>query len=298
MSGKQISLPLLNSVGFTNIEQLFLDIFTDRIYYVRNGTGYVHDLTTNTTLPLPAEMNEALRSRRIIAAHGQYLALATGGGLAGTGDVVVYDTGTGTSTSQTIYIGYDDNRVLLFWINGKGYRLFMDARGAPYSHPVVKRGGLFQRTEQTVDNVMSLYLENHPESYRVPSQDEMMDYWGKVVFSFDNDWFFKDRKPILQLRTNGQAGENEAAFSVRNVYILQDGRLAVEIENRLAVMDITSRRSEIIDDPATVERVLKDAALFSADDENAYLFQGHCAFNNDIYDLLQQPGNKFVFCLK
>lgn len=287
LSSERISLPLLNSIGTANIEQLFLDIITDRIYYVRNGTGYVHDLSTNKTASLPVAMNEALRTRKIIATHGRSIALASGGGLAGTGDVIVYDTEAGSSTSKTIYIGYDDNRVLLFWINGRGYRLFMEARGASYD-----------RTSKSKNDNMSLYLEDYPESYRVPSQDEMIDYWGKVVFSGDNDWFFKDRTPILVLKTNHPTGDNETKFSVRNVYILKDGRLAVEIEDRLVVMDLSTRQTEIIDEPVSVEDHLKYATLFSADDENAYLFQGYCAFNNDIYALLQESGNKFIFCLK
>lgn len=309
LSGEKAPLAFLDSMGAGKIDHLFLDVFSDKVYFLRDGIGYAYDLAAKTTVALPAPVQAALQEqvpdivgtlhkRRIIAAHASYIALADTE-LAGTGDVVVYDVHSGEKVFQTAYLGYDQNRVVLFWINGKGYRLFLNGQGKPSQYPVIKPGGLYQRTESTADVTMAIYLDENSESYHRLSDDEMMKGVGKVVFSSGNEWFFDDKTPILELQTaypHERYGESK--FSIRNIYLLEDGRLAVEIEKSLIVINLTDKHAETILDQNSIKQLLETAKLLSADDENAHYNISQCGYDAYTEAFSKEKDSVFEFCLK
>lgn len=308
LTGEHISLSFLNAIGNSKIDYLFLDVFDDRVYFVRDRVGYVYDLTAKTTTKLPETIQAVLQEgysgfgttyyRRIIAAHGSMIALADIE-LAGTGDVVVYDTVSGEKIFQTVYLGYDSNRVILFWANGKNYRLFLNGQGKPSKHPVIKTGGLYQRIESTVSDMMAIYLDENGEPYHRLSDNEMMDGIGKVVFSGSNDWFFNNKIPILEFSSAYPKEKyGESKFSVRNIYLLADGRVAVELEKDLIVIDLVDKHAEVVNDQKIIEQLIGSAKLLGADDENAHYYLNQC--NSDKYTeaVSKEKDNTFVFCLK
>jgi len=307
--GERTPLSFLDSLQPDPKKEMYFDVFNDRVYYVKDEKLSFFDVAHNTSTLLPEPIQKALQEtaqcisfppcnkRQLTGVHNNTIALQTES-MAGTGDVAVFNIQTGERVAQTVYAGYDTSRVYLLWIDGKGYRLILDAKGDPYNHPVMKEDGVYTRSEQTTANTMRIYLENHDEAYYMPSDDEFMDRWGQIVFSGGPSIYFKNRTPIFTFETNYQKAriDDASKFSVRNLYRLEDKKLGLEIEDKLVIIDPETKKVHTTSKPEEIENLLAKAVLLSGDGDQ-YNNQGRCAYTNEIYNLVKNNTVDFIFCL-
>lgn len=309
LKDEQISLPFLDLLGADPIEQVFFDIYTDTVYAKQAGVTRAYPLDTQTSSTLPEPIQTVLRTERvypeikttstpsIIAAHGPFIALLSSSSLAGTGEIAIYDVRTGTHLTDSLYLGYDQSRITVFWRDGKGYRLFLDGE-SPLTSSRGTPAGSYPRIGPKTGPKLYVYLDDYTEPFHALTHEETLEGMGKVVFG-NSAWYTKGKTPLAEF-TSSFAKERygNSKFSVRNFYLLADGRVAFEIERTLLLLDLETKRVEVVTDALSMKEVLVQARLLSADDENAHHFINACGPTTGSEAFLKQNGTKFLFCLK
>ncbi|MEK7473137.1 MAG: hypothetical protein AAB668_00190 [Patescibacteria group bacterium] len=293
-----------NSVAFDLPSQIqpdisfgtYFDVYTDRIYFVQSKQGYMYDLANGTQTSFRGDLARVAvdGSSFIAGAYDQYLALQTRGGDAGTGDVAIYDIQTGSLVSRAVYAGYDDSRTYKFWIGTLGYRLILDTNASKDGSYVVGSG-----------DRMDFYLDEINESYQplgssFESSDTLFNDLGKIPFSHSAE-SLNGRIPMLSVSAGtskrNPVDNQSGYFSLRSVYQIGMQQIAVEMNDGLAVIDLTNKTSYYTQNAAEIERLMVGAKLLVTDMDDYSVFA--CAYTDQIYNLLFKETEPwyFAFCL-
>mgnify|MGYP001596553779 CR=1 FL=1 len=85
-------------------------------------------------------------------------------------------------------------------------------------------------------------------------------------------------------------------FVVRNFYHMGNSQIGVEIEDKLVVVELESKKFRVVKDDDEIEHLLSHATILAADDKD-YRNQSLCAYTDSVYTLMKDPNITFQFCL-
>lgn len=298
-----IPLTFMEGLNPDSDRKIYFDVFTDHVYYVTAGEGYDFDLSTGTATLLPSPIQNALEEtncdlrdpppcsskREFVSAHNDQVALGT------FNDVAVFDMNTGERLHQTTQFGSDFSSMYFFWIGDRGYRLVSDY------HPLLATRPEQGNNDETLMNILRFYLEDHPDAYHLITQAESgPDYWGNVIYGGGvRSFYFDGKTPILTLKTLFPSvrryDDNQAKFSVREFYQLDELHVALEVEDKLIVINLVSREVESITDQTEIASLLIDADLLSSDRD--IFLQSTCLGGQSLDSLIRDGDYTFVTCI-
>ncbi|MFA5947075.1 MAG: hypothetical protein WC813_03545 [Patescibacteria group bacterium] len=300
-TGQTVSLPFMENVDADAGKFIFFDVYTDRVYYEQHGDVMMLDINSKKIKKLPDAFTRALKEescfstmvancnpRHILGAHNNELALGFQGDVA----VINIETGERTNTS---YEGGDYGGLYFFWVNSKGYRLFLD------THPAIREQ--FSRADEQIGNILWVYFDDKGDAYKtLGGEDFGPDRWGSVIYGGgERSYFFKDKTPVLTLKTdfpssNSYSEANKSQFSVRELYLLDEKSVGLVIENKLIVINLVDKEARIVRNQKEIERLISGASLLSVD-YGSYL-GNNCVWNKDAEIAAGKDGARDIFCLQ
>jgi hypothetical protein len=304
---------------------LLFDVFGGRVFYFqKNGT--VASYTPEAGIqPLPqikefistpacGSLGGCTYHPTLRGAHGPYLAFERTV-WAGTANIAVFDIRTGKREVLSTYAGYDLRRVYQFWIEGRGYRLILDATAEPESFPDVKSGGAAERTWQPPERTMRFYLESFEGApHEVPDEDFLPTHseedrilstpafpWASVAFRMSPSEYLAQRMPFFAFASTvpGPAtprfGDDVRYFTVRSLYRLDSGHIGLEVNDALLVIDLSTRTVTPVTDEQDIEKRLARAIPIAVDDDDP-TGPGYCPENDDTLERTRD-GATFEGCV-
>ena len=284
--------PIKTTAEYTNI---FFDKYDDRVFYQQDHQLYIHDIQAQSTRALPYR-GGSIKNYEVADVYKNRLLLRK-------------NQGVSAATAQFIPYNLDENR-----ISRRDY----DSTILSSEHTVLvaftmgeERWRLYLTLKPAVANrsdTLSLYLKGydsgqHPELIgdsrngfmATPARDDVFARGRNAGPDLDVPALVRVSTKAPTIFGNVLSG---TPFRIREVYALPGQRVAVAIDDRLAVIDVKQSTAVIIEDEGRIRQLLPKAELLAAPIENqfSYYTESHCF--PDQYPGPTIENAKFAFCLE
>jgi hypothetical protein len=299
--GKRVALELSDKI-FENTEydrykdgSIFFDKANDRIYFIENNRVKYYDIndqkiiTTNVPVRPKQEREGHLvmpNKEDIAGAYGDYVVLESRGDYGKDSQFHSFNVNTGKKSSDRAWTTQNEyKQSYQLFLDEKGYKLILDSK-TNKSFPVMKTGGLYRRTVESSEESLGIYLKENDYSY-----EEWIEDQPKTIEEMLRTTDFKELQEqeenhenatlLLEVKTNLPEHVNSSryqrTFKIRNLFKVDENRLALEIDNSIALIDFESFEANLIEDPGEIENFLKDSILLAPPTANNFDF-GHEAY--------------------
>jgi hypothetical protein len=280
--------PIKTTDESTNI---FFDKYDDRLFYQKDHKLYMYDIQAQSTRTLPYR-GGSVKDYEVAGVYKNRLLLRK-------------NQGVSAATAQFTPYDLDENR-----ISPRDY----DSTILSSEHTVLvaftmgeERQRLYLTMKPAVANrsdTLSIYLKGY-DSDKYPDLKTVSSPLpaGDDVFargrSAGPDL---ERRPLIRVSTRALTifGDvlSGTPFRIREVYALPGQRVAVAIDDRLAVIDVKQNTAVSIEDEGRIRQLLQKAELLAAPIENqfSYYTESHCF--PDQYPGPTIENAEFAFCLE
>ena len=277
---------------YTNI---FFDKYDDRVFYQQDHKLYMYDIQAQSSRTLPYR-GGSIKNYEVAGVYKNRLLLRK-------------NQGVSAATAQFVPYNLDENR-----LSRRDY----DSTILSSEHTVLvaftmgeERWRLYMTLKPAVANrsdTLSIYLKRH-DSQQHPDLigDSRTDFTATPAME---DVFARGRSseldldgpPLIRVSTKVPTifGDvlSGTPFRIREVYALPGQRVAVAIDDRLAVIDPKQNTAVSIEDKVQIRQLLGKAELLAAPIENQFSYYTESYCFPDQYPGPTIENAQFAFCLE
>lgn len=294
--GKHIPLNKIPAINGNEYGDIYFDKYGDRVFYHQGHQLKVYDIQKESTRSLPYR-GGSIKDHEISGVYKDRLLTQLEGEQIGAAKFTPYDL----ENNQLADTDYDADRmssnltvVTAFTIGDTRYHLYADAR-KKHEHAASETLSIYLDQKGSGEN--SAPLSNYGRG-RLTRASDMIYSRGSGAGSAKLD---ASTEFLLQVpsKTHIPYGyKNWRPFRVRNVYALENQRVAVEVDDRLVIVDTSKQEATLIEDSKRVRQILKNAELIAPPVVNNFTphNESYCFINEHSAPTIEDA--EFVFCLE
>ena len=293
---------------------IFFDKVANRIFFIESEKIKYYDINTDEiiTTPIVISLGEStdappfiVNGEDIAGAYGYYIVLQRKGGYAAEAIFRTLNINTGEELDDkalTMQSEYKQSHWL--FLNGKSYELILDSKTSK-SFPVLKSGGLYTRIINSSERYLGIYLKEIDDDY-----DELIDQMTngdplmRITKMLNEEEDMEYPTLLLEIETNLpehiDSFRYEPTFKVRNLFKLDNERLAVEVDNSVVVIDLTNYTAERTEDIKIISDLLKSAIFWVPPIDNNYDF-GHEPYCEEFFEFNEElitENDTYISCIE
>lgn len=324
--GDKISLNLSHKI-FEDIEydryehgSILFDKSSNRIFFIEDGVIKYYDIGTDAIVTTPITISlgsgtdespftmEDSDGKEIVGAYGDHIVLRNKGGYAAEGLFKTLNIHTGVEVDiNALTVQREYQQTHLLFLGEKAYEITLESETSN-SFPVLKNGGLYTRTVSSSGRYLGIYLEETENNYdelveQMKTEDPLMlllKGLTEEMEKIENN----SPTPLLEVETNlpEHIGSNsyELTFKVRNLFMLDDNRVAIEVDNSLVVIDLDAFTAELVTNIESISALLDSAVLLVPAIENNFDF-AHEPYCNNFIEFNEESiseSDVYISCLE
>lgn len=295
--GKRIPLNKIPAINGNKYGDIYFDKYDDRIFYHQGHQLKVYDIQKESTRSLPYR-GGSIKDHEISGVYKGRLLTQLEGGQIGAAKFASYDL----ENNQSADTDYDADRIssaltvaTAFTINGTRYHLYADTR---------------KKHEHAVTDTLSIYLDqkgaaqdaeplsNPRRIMNFTSASHLIYARGSGAGSAKLD---ARAELLLQIPAKTYIPHGvkiQKPFRIRNAYVLEGQQVALEVDDRLVIVDTSEQEAALVERGERVRQILKKAELIAPPVVNNFTpyNESYCFINEHSGPTIEDA--EFVFCLE